>query len=134
MLYREQNLERACTGAYLMPPILNNVHQNWMHTMISANTYDIDMCCVFIPSFNSLLSALSLFLFPSYAALNICIPIRRSKTLDGISRWCINKVVATDAIKPAIVEGMDKSTLVHTQIQIIIIHFLPSSFLPIPNG
>jgi hypothetical protein len=31
-------------------------------------------------------------------------------------------------------EGTDKSTLVHTQIQIIIIHFLPSSFPHIPNG
>jgi hypothetical protein len=31
-------------------------------------------------------------------------------------------------------EGMDKSTLVHTQIQIIIIHFLPSPFSLIPNG
>jgi hypothetical protein len=31
-------------------------------------------------------------------------------------------------------EGMDKSTLVHTQIQIIIIHFLPFPFPPIPNG
>jgi hypothetical protein len=31
-------------------------------------------------------------------------------------------------------EGMDKSTLVYTQIQIIIIHFLPSTFPPIPNG
>jgi hypothetical protein len=31
-------------------------------------------------------------------------------------------------------EGMDKSTLVHTQIQIIIIHFLLSPILPIPNG
>jgi hypothetical protein len=29
---------------------------------------------------------------------------------------------------------MDKSTLVHTQIQMIIIHFLPSPFTPIPNG
>jgi hypothetical protein len=29
---------------------------------------------------------------------------------------------------------MHKSTLVHTQIQIIIIHFLPSPFPPIPNG
>jgi hypothetical protein len=37
-------------------------------------------------------------------------------------------------IKPATGEGMDKSTLVHTQIQIIIIHFLPSPFPPIPNG
>jgi hypothetical protein len=36
--------------------------------------------------------------------------------------------------KPATGEGMDKSTLVHTQIQIIIIHFLPSPFPPIPNG
>jgi hypothetical protein len=39
-----------------------------------------------------------------------------------------------DEIKPAIGEGMDKSTIVHTQIQIIIIHFLPSPFPPIPNG
>jgi hypothetical protein len=38
------------------------------------------------------------------------------------------------AAKPATGEGMDKSTLVHTQIQIIIIHFLRSSFSPIPNG
>jgi hypothetical protein len=37
-------------------------------------------------------------------------------------------------IKPATGEGMVKSTLVHTQIQIIIIHFLPSPFPPIPNG
>jgi hypothetical protein len=29
-------------------------------------------------------------------------------------------------IKPATGEGMDKSTLVHSQIQIIIFHFLPS--------
>jgi hypothetical protein len=29
---------------------------------------------------------------------------------------------------------MDKSTLVHTQIQIIIIHFLPSPIPLIPNG
>jgi hypothetical protein len=36
--------------------------------------------------------------------------------------------------KPATGEGMDKSTLVHTQIQIIIIHFLPSPFPPISNG
>jgi hypothetical protein len=36
--------------------------------------------------------------------------------------------------KPATGEGMDKSTLVHTQIHIIIIHFLPSPFPPIPNG
>jgi hypothetical protein len=36
--------------------------------------------------------------------------------------------------KPATGEGMDKSTLVHTQIQIIILHFLPSPFPPIPNG
>jgi hypothetical protein len=36
--------------------------------------------------------------------------------------------------KPATGEGMNKSTLVHTQIQIIIIHFLPSPFPPIPNG
>jgi hypothetical protein len=36
--------------------------------------------------------------------------------------------------KPATGEGMDKSTFVHTQIQIIIIHFLPSPFPPIPNG
>jgi hypothetical protein len=35
---------------------------------------------------------------------------------------------------PATGEGMDKSTFVHTQIQIIIIHFLPSPFPPIPNG
>jgi hypothetical protein len=37
-------------------------------------------------------------------------------------------------LKPATGEGMEKSTLVHTQIQIIIIHFLPSPFPPIPNG
>jgi hypothetical protein len=37
------------------------------------------------------------------------------------------------ASKPATGEGMDKSALVHTQIQIIIIHFLPSPFPPIPN-
>jgi hypothetical protein len=37
-------------------------------------------------------------------------------------------------ISPATGEGMDKSTFVHTQIQIIIIHFLPSPFPPIPNG
>jgi hypothetical protein len=36
--------------------------------------------------------------------------------------------------KPATGEGMDKSTLAHTQIQIIIIHFLPSPIPPIPNG
>jgi hypothetical protein len=36
--------------------------------------------------------------------------------------------------KPATGEGMDKSTFVHTQIQIIIIHFLPFPFSPIPNG
>jgi hypothetical protein len=36
--------------------------------------------------------------------------------------------------KPATGEGMDKSTLVHTQIQIIIIHFLPSPFSLIANG
>jgi hypothetical protein len=42
------------------------------------------------------------------------------------------KLAAT--LKPATREGMDKSTLVHTQIQIIIIHFLPSPFPPIPNG
>jgi hypothetical protein len=36
--------------------------------------------------------------------------------------------------KPATGESMDKFTLVHTQIQIIIIHFLPSPFPPIPNG
>jgi hypothetical protein len=36
--------------------------------------------------------------------------------------------------KPATGEGMDKSTLVHTPIQIIIIHFIPSPFPPIPNG
>jgi hypothetical protein len=35
---------------------------------------------------------------------------------------------------PATGEGMDKSTFVRTQIQIIIIHFLPSPFPPIPNG
>jgi hypothetical protein len=39
-----------------------------------------------------------------------------------------------DTTKPATGEGMDKSTLVHTQIQMIIIHFLPSPFTPIPNG
>jgi hypothetical protein len=37
-------------------------------------------------------------------------------------------------VKPATGEGMDKSTPVHTQIQNIIIHFLPSPFPPIPNG
>jgi hypothetical protein len=37
----------------------------------------------------------------------------------------------TSSFKPAIWEGMDKSTLVHTQIQIIIIHFLP---YPISHG
>jgi hypothetical protein len=31
-------------------------------------------------------------------------------------------------------EGMDKSTLAHTQIQIIIIHLLPSPIPLIPNG
>jgi hypothetical protein len=36
--------------------------------------------------------------------------------------------------KPATGEGMGKSTLVHTQIQIIIIHFVPSSFPAILNG
>jgi hypothetical protein len=36
--------------------------------------------------------------------------------------------------KPATGEGMDKSTLAHTQIQIIIIHFLPSPIPPMPNG
>jgi hypothetical protein len=36
--------------------------------------------------------------------------------------------------KPAIGEGMDKSTLAHAQIQIIIIHFLPSPISLIPNG
>jgi hypothetical protein len=36
--------------------------------------------------------------------------------------------------KPATGEGMDKSTLAYTQIQIIIIHFLPSPIPPIPNG
>jgi hypothetical protein len=36
--------------------------------------------------------------------------------------------------KPATGEGIDKSTLTHTQIQIIIIHFLPSPIPPIPNG
>jgi hypothetical protein len=35
---------------------------------------------------------------------------------------------------PATGEGMDKSTPIHTQIQIIIIHFLPSPFPSIPNG
>jgi hypothetical protein len=35
---------------------------------------------------------------------------------------------------PATREGMDKSTLAHTPIQIIIIHFLPSPIPPIPNG
>jgi hypothetical protein len=40
------------------------------------------------------------------------------------------KFVAT---KPA-TGGMDKSTLAHNQIQIIIIHFLPSPISPIPNG
>jgi hypothetical protein len=34
--------------------------------------------------------------------------------------------------KPATQERMDKFTLVHTQIQIIIIHFLPSSFALYP--
>jgi hypothetical protein len=54
--------------------------------------------------------------------------------------WCravpCRAVPCRDGItdKPATGEGMDKSTLVHTQIQIIIIHFLPSSFPPIPNG
>jgi hypothetical protein len=37
-------------------------------------------------------------------------------------------------VKPTTREGMDKSTFVHTQIQIIIIHFLPSPIPPIPNG
>jgi hypothetical protein len=36
--------------------------------------------------------------------------------------------------KPATGEGMDKSTLVRTQIQIIIIHFLPYPILLILNG
>jgi hypothetical protein len=34
-------------------------------------------------------------------------------------------------IKPATGEGMDKSTLAYAQIQIIIIHFLPSPIPPI---
>jgi hypothetical protein len=37
-------------------------------------------------------------------------------------------------IKPATGEGMDKSTLAYAQIQIIIIHFLPSPIPPIRNG
>jgi hypothetical protein len=45
-----------------------------------------------------------------------------------------NACFAALEIKSATGEGMDKSTLVHTQIQIIIIHFLPSPFPPIPNG
>jgi hypothetical protein len=36
--------------------------------------------------------------------------------------------------KPATGESMDKSTLAHTRIQIIIIHFLPSPIPPIPKG
>jgi hypothetical protein len=36
------------------------------------------------------------------------------------------KCMCMALIKPATGEGMDKSTLVHSQIQIIIFHFLPS--------
>jgi hypothetical protein len=43
-------------------------------------------------------------------------------------------VIEANIAKPATGEGMDKSTLAHTQIQIIIIHFLPSPIPPIPNG
>jgi hypothetical protein len=41
---------------------------------------------------------------------------------------------AEDVVSLPTGEGMDKSTLVQTQIQIIIIHFLPFPFPHIPNG
>jgi hypothetical protein len=52
---------------------------------------------------------------------------------ETISHFLFFPVPPLDMGKPATGEGMDKSTLVHTQIQIIIIHFLPSPIPPIPN-
>jgi hypothetical protein len=56
----------------------------------------------------------------------------RSSSAFGMQEEAVSQSNPVD--KPATGEGMDKSTLVHTQIQIIIIHFLPSPFPPIPNG
>jgi hypothetical protein len=54
---------------------------------------------------------------------------RRSSPLAAIAPW--RRELAR---KLATGEGMDKSTLIHTQIQIIIIHFSPSPIPPVPNG
>jgi hypothetical protein len=53
---------------------------------------------------------------------------------NNVNSAILRELEICPADKPATGEGMDKSTLVHTQIQIIITHFLPSPFPPIPNG
>jgi hypothetical protein len=72
-------------------------------------------------------------LFPLLKKSPVILLASKMKPFTGGGRAKIKGYVAA-AGKPATGEGMDKSTLAHTQIQIIIIHFLPSPIPPIPNG